>query len=110
MERDLRHTPLFQEIEALYRSALEPGFGRLTAFSDPLPSPDGSSVVVTGSVRTKLDEEAHGRLFLVSASGGDARQISYGPNDDAGPQWSPDGSRLTFRSDRAAPGRFQLHE
>ena len=110
MERDLRQTPLFQEIEALYRSILEPGFGRPTTFGDPLPSPDGAWVVVTGTVRTSLDEAAHGRLFLVPAAGGTVRQLTYGPNDDTGPQWSPDGSRLTFCSDRGSPGRFQLHE
>ncbi len=110
MERDLRQTPLFQEIESLYRSVLEPGFGRPTAFGDPVPSPDGAWVVVTGSVRTSMDEAAHGRLFLVPADGGPARQLTYGPNDDTGPQWSPDGSRLTFCSDRGSPGRFQLYE
>ena len=110
MERDLRQTPLFQEIEAFYRSALEPGFGRPTTFGNPVVSPDGAWVVVAGSVRTSLDADAQGRLFMVPAAGGAIRQVTYGPDDDAGPQWSPDGMRLTFRSDRSSPGRFQLYE
>ena len=97
MERDLRQTPLFQEIEAFYRSALEPGFGRPTTFGNPVVSPDGAWVVVAGSVRTSLDADAQGRLFMVPAAGGAIRQVTYGPDDDAGPQWSPDGMRLTFR-------------
>ncbi len=31
MERDLRETPLYQEIEAAYRRLAEPGFGQITA-------------------------------------------------------------------------------
>ena len=42
MERDLRETPLYQEIEAAYRRLAEPGFGRVTAASDVRASPDGS--------------------------------------------------------------------
>ena len=110
MERDLRHTALFNEIETFYRAALEPGFGRPTSFGDPVPSPDGAWVAVTGEVRNDMDTVGEGRLFLVAADGGELRQITYGPHDDLDPQWSPDGSRLSFRSDRGSPGRFQLYE
>ncbi len=110
MQRDLRQTALFTEIEAFYRSVLEPGLGKPTAFGTPAPSPDGAWVAVTGSVRSALDGDPQGRLFLVPATGGPARQVSFGPNDDDGPQWSPDGTRLTFRSDRGTPGLFQLYE
>lgn len=110
MQRDLRGTPLWQEIESFHRSALEPGFGRPTTFGDPVASPDGAWVAVAGQVRTSMDSLAEGRLFLVAAGGGELRQITYGPHDDADPQWSPDGSRLTFRSDRGSLGHFQLFE
>ena len=42
MERDLRETPLYQEIEAAYRRLAEPGFGRITHASDVRASPDGA--------------------------------------------------------------------
>ncbi len=110
MERDLRQTPLFKEIEAFYASVLEPGLGRPTAFGTPAPSPDGTWVAAAGVVRTSLDGDPQGRIFLVPVAGGPAQQITFGPQQDDGPQWSPDGTRLTFRSDRESPGRFQLYE
>lgn len=88
---------------------LEPGFGRPTSWGDPVPSPDGSLVVVSASVRTSMEGHPDHRLFLVPTAGGDIRQISFGPGSDVGPQWSPDGSRLTFTSDRRAKGLFQLY-
>ena len=36
------------------------------------------------------------------------RQITDGPNDDSEPRWSPDGRRLSFRSDRASKGQHQV--
>ncbi len=110
MERDLRSHPVFKEIESVYINALEPGFGAVSALGDPVPSPDGAWVAVAGSVRTSLREPAHDRLMLASTDGSGARLITFGPNSDTDPQWSPDGRRLTFRSDRASPGKFQLYE
>ncbi|MGZ4149766.1 MAG: prolyl oligopeptidase family serine peptidase [Actinomycetota bacterium] len=110
MERDLRDTPLYKDVEAFYRSALEPGFGTPTAFGDPVPSPDGSQVAFVGQVLEALEGAPHGRICLAAADGSGWRRITNGPNTDDGPRWSPDGSRLTFRSDRAEPGRFQLYE
>lgn len=109
MDRDLRHHPTFVRTEAFFRSALEPGFGRPTTWGDPVPSPDGAQLAVSAIVRTSMDGIPDRRLFLVPARGGDVRQISFGPGSDVGPQWSPDGSMLTFASDRRSPGRFQLY-
>jgi dipeptidyl aminopeptidase/acylaminoacyl peptidase len=108
MERDLRGTKRYRETEALFRSLLEPGFGRPTSFADPEPSPDGRRVAVTGQVLDKLEGRPHGRIVLAER-GGEARVITNGPNDDVGPGWSADGTRLTFASDRAKAGRFQLY-
>jgi dipeptidyl aminopeptidase/acylaminoacyl peptidase len=109
VNRDLRQTPEFADVEAFFRSALEPGFGRPTAWGDPAPSPDGSQVAVSGTVRLSMDGIPENRLFLVPGAGGEVRQISFGPHHDVDPRWSPDGSRLAFRSDRRAPGLFQLY-
>ena len=109
MERDLRQTPLYQEIETFYRRALEPGFGAVTDANDPQPSPDRRTVAFAGSRMDTLEGEPLSRICLADAQTGGFRQITNGPNDDTHPRWSPDGTRLTFQSDRNAKGRAQLY-
>jgi dipeptidyl aminopeptidase/acylaminoacyl peptidase len=109
MRRDLRETPLYREVEAFYRSALEPGFGRISDARDPQPSPDGRWVAFTGEVLDRLEGHGSTRICLAAADGSGWRTVTSGPNDDAGARWSPDGRTLTFLSDRAVPGRMQLY-
>ena len=114
MERDLRTSPLYQEVEEHFRKVYEPGFGRVTEPSDPRPSPDGRWVAFTGSIWEKLEGTAKTRICLAAVPGGGGgglgatKEVSSGPEHDAGPRWSPDGSRLTFLSDRREKGRMQL--
>jgi dipeptidyl aminopeptidase/acylaminoacyl peptidase len=112
MDRDLRSSPLYQEVEEHFRKVYEPGFGKVTEASDPRPSPDGRWVAFTGSMWEKLEGTPKSRICLAPADGeepeGGTRQVSAGPDHDAGPRWSPDGRRLTFVSDRREKGRMQL--
>ena len=109
MQRDLRETPLYQEIEAAYRRLAEPGFGRVTQASDLRASPDGGAVAFCGFRLDALEGEPHGRICLVAADGSGMRQVTHGPNDDSGPRWSPDGQTLTFLSDRGTAGSAQVY-
>lgn len=109
MERDLRETQLYKDVEAFFRSVLEPGFGTAVPAGDPSPSPDGRWLAFRGERLDRLDGHALGRICLVGADGSDLRQITDGPNDDAEPRWSPDGARLSFRSDRETKGRHQVY-
>ena len=109
MERDLRESPLFKEVEAFYRSVLEPGFGVAEPSGDPAPSPDGAWLAFRGERLDRLEGHPLGRICLVGADGSGLRLITDGPNDDSEPRWSPDGRRLSFRSDRALKGRHQLY-
>jgi dipeptidyl aminopeptidase/acylaminoacyl peptidase len=123
MERDLRESPLYREVEEHFRKIYEPGFGTVTEPADPRPSPDGRWVAFTGSLWEKLEGTPKTRICLaplrgVGSAGGakddgaeasGARQISSGPEHDGGPRWSPDGRRLSFVSDRREKGRMQLH-
>jgi dipeptidyl aminopeptidase/acylaminoacyl peptidase len=108
MDRDLRETETFKFVEAFFRSALEPGFGRVTSAADPEPSPDGRWIAFAGPRLEKLEGHDEGRICLAAADGSGWRQITDGPHDDAEPHWSPDGTRLTFRSDRVSRGQHQL--
>jgi dipeptidyl aminopeptidase/acylaminoacyl peptidase len=109
MERDLRETPLYKEVEAFARSVLGPGFGTISDATDAVPSPDGRWVAFTGSRLEKMEGHRAGRICLAAADGSGFRQITDGPNDDAQPRWSPDSTRLTFLSDRAEKGVHQLY-
>ncbi len=109
MERDLRETPLYQEIEAAYRRLAEPGFGHITAASDVRASPDGRSVAFRGGRMDALEGRPRGRICLAAADGSGMRQVTDGPNDDSGPRWSPDGATLSFLSDRHEAGSAQLY-
>ncbi|MDX6597908.1 MAG: hypothetical protein QOE87_1795 [Gaiellales bacterium] len=108
MERDLRETPLYQEIEAAYRRLAEPGFGKITAASDVRASPDGATIAFRGARMDALEGRPSGRICLAQADGSGMRQVTDGPNEDSGPRWSPDGSTLSFLSDRLETGSPQL--
>jgi dipeptidyl aminopeptidase/acylaminoacyl peptidase len=123
MERDLRESPLYKEVEEHFRKTYEPGFGRVTEPSDPRPSPDGRWVAFTGSLWERLEGTPKTRICLApldpegsaggaksgGAEAGAFRQISSGPEHDAGARWSPDARRLSFVSDRREKGRMQLY-
>jgi dipeptidyl aminopeptidase/acylaminoacyl peptidase len=108
MDRDLRETPLYREVEEHFRKVFEPGFGKVTEPSDPRPSPDGRRIAFTGSIWEKLEGTPKTRICLADADGGEHRTITAGPEHDVGPRWSPDGRRLSFLSDRTEKGRMQL--
>jgi dipeptidyl aminopeptidase/acylaminoacyl peptidase len=113
MERDLRETPLYREVEEHFRKVHEPGFGKVTDPADPRPSPDGRWVAFTASMWEKLEGTPKTRICLAPAGAEDAvtgaKQISSGPEHDAGARWAPDGRRLSFLSDRKEKGRMQLY-
>ena len=111
MDRDLRQTPVYRDVETFFKELLEPAFGTVSYLSGPRVSPDGTLLACTGARLDALEGPSLGqaRVCVAPADGSGLRQLTGGPNDDAGPQWSPDGSTLTFLSDRAAAGRFQLY-
>ncbi len=109
MERDLRGTPLYSDVEDFYRRALGPGFGRTSDVSDPRPPPTGPCIAFRGDQWERLEGHTVGRIGLAASDGSWVRQVTNGPRDDDQPRWSPDGRTLTFRSDRAAEGNHQLY-
>ncbi len=102
MERDLRQTSPYREVEEHFRRLFEPSFGRISGADDPAPSPDGRTLAFTGSKIEKFEGSPVTRVCTADVESGEIREITHGPNSDRAPRWSPDGRRLAFLSDRAA--------
>ncbi|MGH9744930.1 MAG: prolyl oligopeptidase family serine peptidase [Candidatus Acidiferrales bacterium] len=67
--------------------------------SGPQISPDGKWIAYeVGTPNLEANRVAHD-VWLVSTSGGEARQITRG-GSDMRPRWSPDGKRIAFLSSR----------
>jgi dipeptidyl aminopeptidase/acylaminoacyl peptidase len=49
------------------------------------------------------------RICLADARTGDTRLVTFGPNTDRLPKFSPDGRKIAFLSDRRRAGDFQLY-
>jgi dipeptidyl aminopeptidase/acylaminoacyl peptidase len=58
--------------------------------SNPIWSPDGKNLVFTRTV----DEKS--QLFLLSMTGGEAKQLTKFKYGASNPKWSPDGTKLLF--------------
>lgn len=74
----------------------------IRAVADPRLSPDGERVAFTVSWPDKDANETRGHIWLARVDGSEPpRQLTFGPRRDAEPRWSPDGTRLSFTSNRA---------
>jgi tricorn protease len=61
----------------------------------PVFSPDGAQIAFTGVVDGNAD------VYVVSSAGGDPRRLTFHPDGDTALGWTPDGTRILFRSTRA---------
>jgi TolB protein len=82
------------------------GTGERRIASDFAVSPDGNSVAFSriAGDGTELQE---GDIY-VSRRGGRTHRITVGADDDRGPAWSPDGSKLVFTRDADGEGEVYV--
>ncbi|REJ76117.1 MAG: hypothetical protein DWQ47_10880 [Acidobacteria bacterium] len=91
------------------------GIRRLTNYHEwdtyPSYSPDGKKILW----RRILDDltaprQYNSEIFVMNADGSDLRNLSNSKHFDGYPEWSPDGERIIFASDRhgETPGHLQL--
>lgn len=73
---------------------------KIQRVSDPQISPDGRWVVYAQKSVNLADNSSAGHLWLIPASGGEARQLTF-EGSDSRPRWSPDGKSLAFISTRS---------
>jgi dipeptidyl aminopeptidase/acylaminoacyl peptidase len=107
MQNDLRDTPLFHESEALYRAIRQPQSGLISDASEV--STNGSQAVFSGTLIETMNGTQPTRLCMTDLTTGDTRVLTFGPNTDRLPKFSPDGRRIAFLSDRHQADDFQLY-
>jgi tricorn protease len=79
--------------------------GGMGLLAGPIFSPDGSMIAFTGTYDSNTD------VYVVPASGGEPRRLTYHPGPDVAVGWTPDGKSVLFRSQRYSysdPGPQQL--
>lgn len=75
---------------------------RLADLSQPDLSPDGRRVAYTATVANVDEDLSQSDVWIVDWDGGQPRRVGRTEVDSEwSPQWSPDGRRLAFLSDRA---------
>jgi len=79
------------EREGGHASRLTTGTGIET---DPVFSPDGNMIAFTGEYDGNTD------VFVMPATGGVPKRLTYHPQADAAVGWTPDGKSVIFRSNR----------
>jgi dipeptidyl aminopeptidase/acylaminoacyl peptidase len=109
IQRDLRGTPLYEEAERLFQAFREPGTGQISDATDIHSSPDGSRAVFAGALMDRLEGSPSTRICLIDLTGAHMRVLTFGPNTDRSPRFSPNSSTVAFLSDRHKSGDFQLY-
>jgi len=108
LKKDLRDTPLYREAEELYLQFRQPGTGQISDAADIHVAPDGEHAVFAGAIMDRLEGGPATRICRVHVPSGSTQVLTFGPNEDRLPKYSPDGRTVAFLSDRKKTGDFQL--
>ena len=109
MQKDLRDTDLYSEAEALFHALRQPGSGQICDAHEIHASPDGKFAVFAATIMDSLQGSAPTRICQVELDTGQLQVLTFGPNFDRKPKYSPDGRQIAFLSDRQKADDFQLY-
>ncbi|KAI9740040.1 MAG: hypothetical protein M1818_004791 [Claussenomyces sp. TS43310] len=96
-------------VQEHFRRLYSPSFGKVSSAADLSANRQSSLIAFTGHIRQSLDGGSVSRICTADYVTGDCAVVTRGPGSDRLPQWSPDGRRLAFLSDRQEPNVFQVY-
>lgn len=109
LERDIRGTELYREAEDFYKALRQPGTGQICDAAELHVAPNGKHAVFSGTLVDALEGVPPTRVCRIDLTSGEVRVLTFGPNIDRSPKYSPDGRYIAFLSDRHRAGDFQLY-
>ena len=92
--------PANQYSQVAKRGILPIDLYKLGAVSDPQVSPDGLWVAYTFSTIDSLKDKRQSDIWMVSWDGMTNIQMTFTPESESAPKWSPDNKYLSFLSSR----------
>jgi hypothetical protein len=108
MDRDIRNSDLYCEVEALCLALRRPASGQIGDAAEVHVAPDGDAVF-SGSLMDRLEGLPVSRVCMIALDMGELKVMTFGPSVDRSLKFSPDGRQVAFLSDRHAVGDFQLY-
>ena len=109
MNRDIRQSELYQEVEDYFRAIHAPGDSVVSDAADVCVEPNGQRAALTGTIFKDLASSPITRICLVELGTSAVTVLPCPDNSDRLPRWSPDGEWLAFLSDRRGAGNHQLY-
>jgi dipeptidyl aminopeptidase/acylaminoacyl peptidase len=81
---------------------------RMQDVGNPQISPDGKWIAYTVTSIDREGDKRRSSVWMVNWEGTQDLRLTYGPQSDSSPRWSPDGQYLAFLSSRPAAGKTQV--
>jgi dipeptidyl aminopeptidase/acylaminoacyl peptidase len=108
VNRDIRHTPLFNEARLAVERYLMPGSGMIVDAQDIHARADGGIAVFAGVLVDKVVGTPPTRICTVDIATGEILIRTHDSGSHRLPRFAPDGETIAFLSDSASAGSFQL--
>ena len=77
--------------------------------SDPQISPDGSKILYVRNFKDVMTDKNLSNIWLINFDGSGNQPITTGNQRDFNPMWTPDGSRILYKSNKDGKTQVYLH-